>query len=326
MSRARTPAALLAALAFPAAAAAQTGGFTGGLESAGSAFGNQSFGGTTGGSVGGATAGGAGGDLGGGTGGQIGGTTLGSDLSAQGNTFGRTGGFLGGGAVQTFEGPTGFGTDGTTAAPLFDGGIGLGGATGLGTGGFGNAGFGAGGFGNTGFGNSGFGNSGFGGAGFGAGGFGGPGRVGGNAGVGSDPRFNIRVPLRLRVGLPAVRPPRYAGAATAGAALAARASVLAADTRFNARPGLAGLRAESGENGEVTLSGDVPEANRKLAAALARLEPGVTGVVENYADAPADFAADLDSGSAELAPPPVPAPTPALRQTENVVPLRILNP
>ena len=330
MTAARTPAAALAAAAFaalfPAAAAAQTGGFggggAGGLESLGSAFGNQNAGGAVPG--GGQTGGAAGGSTGGFSGPTDPGS-FGANLATQGNTFGRTGGFLGAGAVQTFEGP-GIGSGESGLGGLFGGDVGLGGASQFGGaglpggvgGGLGGGGFGGGGFGNQ-FG-GGFGNQ------FG-GGFGAPGRAGGNRGLGTDPRANIRVPLRLGIAPPAAAPRRYAGAATAGAAFAARAAAITR-TGIAGRPGLAGLRATPGEGGAVTLSGDVPAADRKLAAALARLEPGVTGVVENYADAPAGFSQDLNGTApgAQLAPPPPALGNPALRQTEDVVPLRILNP
>ena len=306
-ARLASTAALLAA---PAVGFAQTSGGFGGLEGTGSSFGGQ--GGTTGfgssNTLGGSSQLGSAGGLGGGLLGSSG-SLLDAPLTQSG------GGFLGAAGGQN-----GFlGAGGGVAAP------GLGGAdTGFGGTGFGGNQFG-GGFGNAGFGTGGFGANQFGGGGFG-GGFGAPGRAGGNAGVGTNPRANIRVPLRLNVGVPAVRPPRFAGAATAGAAYAARASALASQAGLAARPGFRGLRARGDGNGAVTLSGDVPEADRKLAAALARLEPGVTGVVENYADAPADFADDIDAAGPELAPPPPALDVPTLRQTEEIVPLRILNP
>ena len=305
-----------ALLAAPAVAFAQTSGGFGGLEGTGSSFGGQ--GGTTGfgssNTLGGSSQLGSAGGLGGGLGG---GGLLGSSGSLLDAPLTQSGG----GFLGAAGGQNGFlGAGGGVAAP------GLGGATtGLGGSGFGGTGFGGTGFGG-GFGTTpsggGFGANPFGGFG---GGFGAPGRAGGNAGLGNDPRLGIRVPLRLNVGVPAVRPPRYAGAATAGAAYAARASVLAGRTGLNARPGLAGLRAGGDGNGAVTLSGDVPEADRKLAAALARLEPGVTSVVEEYAAEPAGFADDLTPG-AELAPPPPALAAPNLRQTEEIVPLRVLNP
>ncbi len=93
--------------------------------------------------------------------------------------------------------------------------------------------------------------------------------------------------------------------------------MLSTATRFASRPGFAALRATADDAGDVTLSGDLPAGDRRLAAALARLEPGVRSVREAYPDLAA-------------APTPAPAPpaanAPALFRTGVVVPLRVLTP
>ena len=310
---------------------------TGGFETGGSAFGSQNFGGGLssglGGGFGGSSLGGGG--VGGSSlGGGVGGSSLGGGGFGGGSTAGL-GGAFGGGTLFTGAGaggPVFIGSGVGTSPFLGAGGLyatgGGVGASGFG-GGFGNTGFG-GGFGNSGLG-GGFGNAGFGGGGFGGGGFGaGPARTGAAA-AGSDPRLSINVPLRLGFAAP-VRP-----AANIGAAYAARTSFLAAQTGRTARPGLAGVRAAMGDDGVVTLSGNVPAADRRLAAALARLEPGVRDVREAYDIAePAAAGAILPGappapparpGQVEAIAAPEPLPdTPLLRQTENIVPLRVLNP
>ncbi|MFH5806104.1 hypothetical protein [Alienimonas sp. DA493] len=163
----------------------------------------------------------------------------------------------------------------------------------------------------------GFGGGGFGGANAGFGGVGaGPTRGGGSRAAGSDPRLNIAVPLRIAVPVP-VRPP-----ATLSQNLARRAAVLSAVTSLADRPAFRNLRTSANADGVVTLSGNLPEADRRLAAALARIEPGVTDVRE-------DFAADVDADvevSPTLAPPPPPVGAPLLNNDYGVAPLRVLNP
>ena len=248
--------------------------------------------------------GGSGGGLGGGFGGGLGGSGAGGQFGGAVEGFGNgladlsgAGSFLGGGA-----GRNGF--------------LGAGGQAALGGGGFGGAGLGGfgapgGGFGGQGFGGQGFG-GGFGGQGFG-GGFGGtPGRAGGTTSLGNDPRRNIAVPLRLRFAAPA----RNFGAVNS--AFAARAAAIAARASAVGNPRLAGVRADFADSGTVTLSGDAPAADRKLAAALARLEPGVTGVVEDY---------DPDPSRVDTLTAPAPVELNAtLLSTDDVVPLRVLRP
>ena len=286
----------------------------GGLGGAGGFGSAGGLGGTAVGGLGGlgSTTGGAGFGAGSqvGTGGALTGGGLG------GGALGGGGGLSGGGGLNSSIN-TGFGAGVQQQAPGFiGGGAGLtpflgSGAVNAGTaGGFGGSPFG-GGFGQGGFG--GFGQNGFGG--FGAG----PGRFGGG-GFGGDPRLQIGVPLRLRFAAP-VRP-----AATIGTGLAARAAALATVNQFTPRPGLAGLRPAVDADGVVTLSGTVPEADRKLAAALARTEPGVRAVREAYDAAPAGPAvADPDASFGEtIVPPPAPTGSPLLLSTDDVVPLRVL--
>ena len=297
----------------------QTGGLTGGAGAQGGFGGLGAAGGGLGSTAGaggfgtGSTVGGGGalGGLGGGlTGGGLGGGLGGGGLSGGGglnssiNTgFGAgvaqqiPGTFIGGGAGNT---PF-LGSGALNAAGGSPFGGGFGGGSPFGGGGFGGGSFGQGGFGN-------FGN-------FGAG----PGRFGGG-GSGGDPRLQIGVPLRLRFAAP-VRP-----AATVGTALAARAAGLAAVSQFTPRPGFAGLRPAVDADGVVILSGNVPDADRKLAAALARTEPGVREVREAYDAAPAGPAvADPDASFGEtIAPPPAPVGSPLLLSTDEVVPLRVL--
>ena len=295
----------------------QTGGLTGGggaqggfggLGAAGGGLGSTAGAGGfgTGSTVGGGGAlGGLGGGLTGGGLGGGGGLSGGSGLNSSINTgFGTgvaqqvPGTFVGGGAGNTPF--LGSGALNAAGGSPFGGGFGGGSPFG---GGFGQGG-GFGGFG----------------PGGGFGGFGaGPGRFGGG-GFGGDPRLQIGVPLRLRFAAP-VRP-----AATVGTALAARAAGLAAVSQFTPRPGFAGLRPAVDADGVVTLSGNVPEADRKLAAALARTEPGVRAVREAYDAAPAGPAiADPDASFGEtIAPPPAPVGSPLLLSTDDVVPLRVL--
>ena len=271
--------------ACPVAHAQITGGLGGGLATpAGQGLGSGTAAGGGGSAGFGATdVGGAGG---------FGATTVGTDTGIGTNLQQQGAGFLGAGAGQT-----GF---------LGAGGSFAGGQSGL----LGGAGFGTGGFGTGGFGTGGFGGTGFGGA-----GRVGPARSGGARGAGSDPRLSIGVPLRVRFAAP-VRTPAVVGNAFLG-----RTARLSALAGAYGRPGLAGLRGAVGANGVATLSGDVPEADRRLAAALARIEPGVTDVRESFADS--DLAPTL---TPTPAPPPPAADSPLLLRTENVVPLRVLNP
>ena len=265
----------------PAAHAQVSGGLGGGLAAPATQGFGSSFG--TGASTG--TGGFGATNVGGGAG--FGATAVGTDTGIGTNLQQQGGGFLGAGAGQTgFLGAGGSFAGGQTGLP---------GGAGFGTGGFGTGGFG--------------------GTGFGGAGRVGPARSGGARGAGSDPRLSIGVPLRVRFAAP-VRAPAVVGNAFLG-----RTARLSALAGAYGRPGLAGLRGAVGTDGVATLRGNVPEADRRLAAALARIEPGISDVRERFADS--DLAPALNP---TLAPPPPAADSPLLLRTENVVPLRVLNP
>jgi len=282
----------LALLALPAAGQVRgqggstqnAGGFgssTGGAGfGAGSAAGGGSL--SAGGSgVGQALSGGGGGGLtGGGTTGAGGGSGLG----------GQTGNALGFGEGLQVQDPTTFVGSGA-GVNGFVGGAGgqqaLNGAAG--GGGFGGAGAG----------------------GFGAAG-GGPTRGGGTRSSGNDPRRIIAVPLRLRIARPTLPP------ATLSRTLALRTAALYAADRFTPRRGFRNLQSEVDDDGVVTLSGDLSTDDRALAAAIARIEPGVQDVREN-------FASSIDDGET-LAPAPLTADAPVLLRRGPAPSLRVLNP
>ena len=260
------------AVAGAGTASAQFGGPTAGRAGGGFGTGGLS---TTGGGLGGGV-GGFGGGVGGLGGGGLGGGGLGGG-GLGGSQLGVS--QLGAGLGQDIRQQGGFVGSGAGAAPFLGSGAAAaqGGAGGLG--GFGTPG-GLGGFGGAGS---------FGGAGggFGAssqarlgtfGGNNGPVRGGGSRGFGDDPRSVIAVPLRLRFAAPRVAP------AALGTAFDARTAAFAGRTGFAGRAGIGGLRSAFGTGGVATLSGTVPPADRKLAAALARLEPGVREVREAYGD------------------------------------------
>ena len=278
-------------------AAGQVGGPTGASRS-GAGLGSLSGGGFGAGSTAGSGAG------------ATAGTSLGAAAGIAG-PGGRTGTGLGFGEGLRPQDPGLFLGSGAGLNPFIGGAGGqqaLDALGGLGTGRFGSGGIGTGGFGTGGFGTGGFGSGGL----FGGAGAAGPVRRGGNRAAGNDPRLNIAVPLRLRVPRPAV------SAASLSQTLARRAAVLSAATRFAPRPGFRGLRTAADDAGTVTLSGDLPEADRRLAVALARIEPGVRAVREEF--------------GVSLPPSPTPAPAPpaadapVLLRTDAVTPLRVLNP
>ncbi|NNJ25556.1 BON domain-containing protein [Alienimonas chondri] len=154
------------------------------------------------------------------------------------------------------------------------------------------------------------GTTGFGGG--GGGGAAGPTRQGGARSSGNDPRLNIAVPLRVRIAVPPRSP------AALGQSLARRAAILTDPSRFESRPGFAGLRVGADDAGVVTLSGSVPEEDRRLAAAIARLQPGVSDIREAY---------DAEPGvDATPAPRPPAVDAPVLLRTERGTSMRVLNP